>query len=149
MSFEYHLNYLPYVIPKPTSLVYLAIWELFQLRGMWLHKLKARVWKITGYWNNGLAINNISSGVPSVAQWVKNLTAVAQIAAEVWFRSLAWHRGLEDLVLLQLQHGFNALAWELPNAVSVAILIHSKICLKIQRIKELIFFVLHLQISQK
>ena len=41
--------------------------------------------------------------VPSVAQWVKNLTAAAQVAVEARVRSLAWHDGLKDLVFLQLQ----------------------------------------------
>ena len=27
---------------------------------------------------------NVSQGVPTVEQWVKNPTAVAQVAAEVW-----------------------------------------------------------------
>ena len=31
-------------------------------------------------WN----LKNIIEGVPDVAQWVKNLTASAQVAAEVW-----------------------------------------------------------------
>ena len=34
-------------------------------------------------------------GVPAVVQWVKNLTAVAQVAAEVRVPSLAQHSGLE------------------------------------------------------
>ena len=38
-----------------------------------------------------------------MVQWVKNLTAVAQVAVErVQVRSLAEHSGLKDLVLLQL-----------------------------------------------
>ena len=46
-------------------------------------------------------------------QWVKSLTAVAQVALEVWVQSPALHSGLKDLVLLQLQYssqlqlGFN------------------------------------------
>ena len=46
-------------------------------------------------------------------QWVKSLTAVAQVALEVWAQSPALHSGLKDLVLLQLQYssqlqlGFN------------------------------------------
>ena len=34
-----------------------------------------------------------ASGVPAVAQLVKNLTAVALVAAEVWVQSLAQHNG--------------------------------------------------------
>ena len=37
-----------------------------------------------------------------MAQWVKPLTAVAQVAVEAWVPSLAQHRGLKDLASLQL-----------------------------------------------
>lgn len=30
-----------------------------------------------------------------MAQWVKNPTAMAQVAAEVWLQSLAWCSGLK------------------------------------------------------
>ena len=46
-------------------------------------------------------------GVPAVAQWVKNPTAVAGIIAEVQVQSLAQHSGLKDLALLQLRFRFN------------------------------------------
>ena len=36
-------------------------------------------------------------------QWVKYLTAAAQVTAEVQVQSLAQRNGLKDLVLLQLQ----------------------------------------------
>ena len=39
-------------------------------------------------------------GVLTVVQWVKNPTAVALSAAEVWVWSLAWHCELKNLVLL-------------------------------------------------
>ena len=39
-----------------------------------------------------------------MAQGVKNPTAVIQVAAEVWIRSLAWCSGLKDPSLLQLPH---------------------------------------------
>ena len=42
-----------------------------------------------------------STGVPTVAQWVKNPTAVAQVG------SLAWHSGLKDPGLLPLRLGFS------------------------------------------
>ena len=42
-------------------------------------------------------------GAPTVAQWVKNLTAVAWVAGEVQVPSPAWRHGLKDLALLQLQ----------------------------------------------
>ena len=47
-------------------------------------------------------------GVPAVAQWVKNLTAVAQVAMKVWVRSLAGHSGLKDLALPKLQCGWDS-----------------------------------------
>ena len=43
-------------------------------------------------------------GVLAVAQWVKNMTAVAQVAVEVQVQSLAWGSRL-DLVWLHLCHG--------------------------------------------
>ena len=48
-----------------------------------------------------------------MAQWVKNLTAAAQVAVELQVQSPAQHSGLKDLVIPQLQHrlqlwlGFN------------------------------------------
>ena len=44
--------------------------------------------------------------VAAVAQWVKNPTVTARVAAEVC-RSPSQHSGLKDLALLQLQLGFN------------------------------------------
>ena len=38
-----------------------------------------------------------------MVQWVKNATAVAQAAAEVWVQSLAEHSGLKDPALPHLQ----------------------------------------------
>ena len=52
-----------------------------------------------------------------MVQWVKNLAAAPQVAAEVQVQSLAWLRGLKDLALLQLQHrsqlwlGFSLWCW--------------------------------------
>ena len=37
-----------------------------------------------------------------MVQGVKNLTALAQVAAEAWIQSQAWCSGLKDLTLLQL-----------------------------------------------
>ena len=45
-------------------------------------------------------------GVPTVVQWIKNLTAVAQVAVEAWVQSLAWHSGLKEPALQQLWLGF-------------------------------------------
>ena len=44
-------------------------------------------------------------GVPAVAQWVKNVTAVAQVAVEMSVASLAWLSGLKDLALMWLHKG--------------------------------------------
>ena len=44
------------------------------------------------------------AGAHAVAQWVKNLTAAAQVTAEVWVQSLAQCNGLKDLALSELQY---------------------------------------------
>ena len=54
-------------------------------------------------------------GVPAMVHWVKNLTAAAQIDAEVQFQSPAWCSGLKDPALPQ------PLAQELPYTVGAAI----------------------------
>ena len=46
-------------------------------------------------------------GVPTVSQWVKNLTVVAWVTAEVWVWSLGWRSGVKDPVLPQLWLVFN------------------------------------------
>ena len=46
---------------------------------------------------------NIKKGVHAMAQWVKNLTVVAQFATEAQYQSPACPSGLKDLALLQLQ----------------------------------------------
>ena len=58
----------------------------------------------------------MAKGVPTVAQWVKNLAEEAQVAAEVWVQSLTCHSGLKDPVLLQM--------WlrEFPHATGAAII---------------------------
>ena len=59
-----------------------------------------------------------------MAQWVKNLTAAAQVSAEVQVPSLAWGSWSKDQALLQVWHGLlqiQSLAGELPYAVDVAI----------------------------
>ena len=63
-----------------------------------------------------------------MAQWVKNLTAVAQVPAEVRVPSLAQRSRLKDPVLLQLwcrsQLWLGFSTWppqELPHAMGVAL----------------------------
>ena len=62
-----------------------------------------------------------------MAQWVKNPTEAAQVAAEMQVQSLAQCNGLKALALPQLQHRLavmaqiQSLAWELPYAMVVAI----------------------------
>ena len=51
-----------------------------------------------------------------MAQWVKNLTAAAQVAPEAHVQSLAWCCGLKDPALPQ-----QSLAPKLPYALGVAI----------------------------
>ena len=46
-------------------------------------------------------------GGPTVAQWIKNLTAVAQVTAEAQVQSPAWHSEFKDPALPQLQLEFN------------------------------------------
>ena len=58
------------------------------------------------------------SGVPSMAQWVKNPTMVAQVAAEAWVWSPTWHSRLKDLAAL---YGCRTLAQEFPYAMVAAI----------------------------
>ena len=53
------------------------------------------------------------SGIPTVAQWVKNPTAEARATVEVWVQALTRLSGLKDLALpqpwhkLQLWFGFS------------------------------------------
>ena len=61
----------------------------------------------------GIQFIKIHSRVPAVAQWVKNLTAAAQVAAEAQVQSPAQGSVLKDPALpqlrcrLQLQLGFS------------------------------------------
>ena len=55
-----------------------------------------------------------------MAQWVKNLTSVAQTAVEAKVEAGAWVSGLKDLALpavAQIQY----LAWELPYVSGASI----------------------------
>ena len=54
-----------------------------------------------------LCLKNATFGIPTVVRWVKNLTAVVQVAAEAWVPTPAWYSGLKDPSLLQLQLKFN------------------------------------------
>lgn len=45
-------------------------------------------------------------GVPAVTQWIKNSTAVAQIAMKAWVRFLAQNSELKVLPQLQLRFDF-------------------------------------------
>ena len=47
-----------------------------------------------------------TQGVPAVAQWIKNLTAVVWVTAEVQAQFPAQSSGLKDLMLPQLQLRF-------------------------------------------
>ena len=47
-----------------------------------------------------IVVKKYISGVPAVAQWVKNLTSVPRVTVEVWVGSLAQCGGLKDLALL-------------------------------------------------
>ena len=45
-------------------------------------------------------VKNVDSGVPAVAQWVKNPTTVAWVTVEAWVQSPTWPVHLKDPVLL-------------------------------------------------
>ena len=49
-------------------------------------------------------VKEIAEGVLAVAQWVKNLTAVARVATEAQVQTSAWCSGLKDPAFPQLQH---------------------------------------------
>ena len=53
------------------------------------------------------ASEETNPGVPAVAQWIKNLTAAAQVAVETRVQSLAQHSGLKYPAMLQLQLRLN------------------------------------------
>ena len=61
----------------------------------------------------------LDRGVPSVEQWVKNLTAAARVAVEVQVRSPAQPNGLKYLALPETQRNdpIQSLTQELPNAM--------------------------------
>ena len=61
-----------------------------------------------------------------MAQWIKNPTAAAQVTAEVWVGSLAWHSGLKDTAWIPAVAWAQSLAQELPYAVGVAIQLKNK-----------------------
>jgi len=50
----------------------------------------------------GTAAKKKKKGVPSVVQWVKNLTAAARVAVVAQVQSPAWLSGLKDPALWQL-----------------------------------------------
>ena len=60
-----------------------------------------------------------NSGVPAMARWVKNPTAVAQLAVEVRVPSLA--EGVKVSVVATAAPQIQTLAWELLFAIGVAI----------------------------
>ena len=67
--------------------------------------------------NEGVTIK-VCIGVPAVVQWVKYLTAAAQVAAEMWLWSLAQHNGLR--IWCHCSCGLDS-TWKLPYAASMAI----------------------------
>ena len=62
-----------------------------------------------------------------MVQWVKNITAVTQVAVKAWIQSLVQCSGLKDWMSPQLQHrsqllpGIQSLAQELPCVAGAAI----------------------------
>ena len=61
-------------------------------------------------------------GVPAGAQWVKTLTAVAQVAVEAQVRCPVWCSGFEGsgVAATVAVAWIQSLAWELPCAAGVA-----------------------------
>ena len=57
----------------------------------------------------------ISKGIPTVAQWVENPTAVAWVATEVQVQSPAHCSGLKDLALTQLWHRWHCGSDAIPG----------------------------------
>ena len=61
-----------------------------------------------------------TQGVPTVVQWLKNLTVVPWLASESQVRSVGWHS------VLKMQHRsagaaqIQSLAWKLPYAMGTA-----------------------------
>ena len=49
-----------------------------------------------------------------MAQWVKNLTAVAWVTAEVWIQSPAWPQWVKGFGIVAAVAGIQSLAQELP-----------------------------------
>ena len=72
-------------------------------------------------------------GVPAEAQWVKNLTAVAQVASEVQVRTAAWNSRLRNgrgaKVTAEARIRIQPLAWELPDVTGAALKKKSRIFL--------------------
>ena len=60
-------------------------------------------YKNTVYLNYSLLEEPSLPGVPTVVQWVKNLTAAAPVTAQAWIQSFTQHTSLKDLALLQMQ----------------------------------------------
>lgn len=63
-------------------------------------------------------------------QWVKNQTALAQMAEVVWVQSLAWHSGLKGLASLQSRLGlhlwFRPSSWPRELSYTMGVAIKSK-----------------------
>ena len=67
-------------------------------------------------------IRRVDSGVPAVAQWVKNPTAAVQVPAEAQVQSPAWCSGLKDPTFpLTAAAWVQSLAGEFPYATGAAI----------------------------
>ena len=59
-------------------------------------------------------------GVPATEQWVKNLTASAQVAPEVWVKIPNLTQWVK-LAFIQFMAWIQSLAWELSYATGSAI----------------------------
>ena len=89
-------------------------WILRGMSGRWVYWFARAA--ITKFHRLG-GFKNRNLGVPAMAQWFKNLTAVSYVTAQMWVRSLAPHSGLRIqychswYTCLQLQLGFSPWLW--------------------------------------
>lgn len=70
----------------------------FQQESQERHRRGADSRKTRSISGQGNGVKNTYGVVPTLAQWVNNLTTAAQVAAEVWIQFLAQHSELKNPV---------------------------------------------------
>ena len=93
--------------------------NLWQKRLFWKEGRVGKCYEFCLEVNQDTILKHSSVKVPSLVQWVKNLTSVSWVTKEVWVCCLAWCSELKALVLPYLWLG----SWpgELPYDVGEAI----------------------------